>query len=82
MSLGEPRWFFALVSVLFLSSVLHAQIVGATINGTVRDSTGAAIVGASVTVPTCLRRRVPLTRAALSIMGRRGITIRRVYAEV
>ena len=50
MSLRNPGWFFTLASVLFLSSVLHAQIVGATINGTVRDSTGAAIAGASVTV--------------------------------
>ena len=30
-------------SFLFLVPVLSAQIVGATLNGTVRDTTGAAI---------------------------------------
>ena len=50
MNLRNPRRFFLLASVLLLSYTLPAQIVGATINGAVRDSTGAAIAGARVTV--------------------------------
>ncbi len=50
MTLRNSRRLFAFASLLLLSSALHAQIVGANISGTVRDSTGAAITGASVTV--------------------------------
>jgi len=36
--------------LLFTAAIARAQVVGATINGVVRDSSGAAIAGATVTV--------------------------------
>lgn len=36
--------------ILFTSVAVHAQIVGGTINGTVRDSSGASLANATVTV--------------------------------
>jgi hypothetical protein len=50
MSLRNLQRLLLLTFPFLLASALDAQIVGATINGTVRDSTGAAIAGASVTV--------------------------------
>ncbi len=38
------------VLLLVISIAAHAQIVGGTISGTVKDSTGAALAGATVTV--------------------------------
>lgn len=47
------RFFAAFLffsSIVFSAVVVHAQIVGGTISGTVRDSSGAALSGATVTV--------------------------------
>lgn len=50
MSIRNLQRFLVLASLLLPVSALRAQIVGATITGTVRDSTGAVIAGATVSV--------------------------------
>lgn len=48
MNAPNSRRSLLLAPLLLLASTLHAQIVGATLNGTVHDTTGAAISGATV----------------------------------
>lgn len=50
MSFRNLQLFLLVASLMLPASALRAQIVGATINGTVRDSTGAVIAGTTVTV--------------------------------
>src|SRR5690348_9667299 len=45
----SARVLSLVISVLLVTSVLHAQKTSGTITGTVTDPTGAAIVGASIT---------------------------------
>ncbi len=53
--------FFGLLAVCPFIAVLHAQGVGAAIQGTVRDSTGAIIPGATI---TAIRTETNLRRTA------------------
>jgi len=60
--------FFGLLAVCPFIAVLHAQGVGAAIQGTVRDSTGAIIPGATITAirtETNLRRTAGSNEAGL-----------------
>ena len=50
MSFRNLQVLLLVVSLLVPARALYAQIVGATISGTVRDATGAVIAGATVTV--------------------------------
>jgi hypothetical protein len=50
MSFRHLQLLFLVASLMLPASAPLAQIVGATINGTVRDSTGAVVAGATVTV--------------------------------
>lgn len=46
----EGKFFLFVLAALYVAPALHAQLSTASVNGTLRDSSGAAISGGAITL--------------------------------